>query len=68
MLIHTTSGMDAHLYYIVGLSMLDVEDRKTCMSVTDHHEYHKFKCMLAEQDHLKRQLSTITDWAKLRDP
>ncbi len=23
-----------------------------CMSVTDHHEYHKFKCMLAEQDAL----------------
>ncbi len=44
--------------------MLDAEDHNTCMSVTDHYEYHKFKCMLAEQDHLKRQLSTITDWAK----
>ncbi len=25
--IHTTCGMDAHLYHIVGLSMLDAEDR-----------------------------------------
>ncbi len=24
MLIHTTSGMDAHLYYIAGLSMLRI--------------------------------------------
>ncbi len=42
--IHTTCGMNAHLYHIVGLSMLDAEDHNTCMSVTDHHEYHKFKC------------------------
>ncbi len=25
--IHTTCGMNAHLYHIVGLSMLDAEDR-----------------------------------------
>ncbi len=32
--IHTTCGMNAHLYHIVGLSMLDSEDHNTCMSVT----------------------------------
>ncbi len=32
---HTTSGMDAHLYYIVGLSMLDAEDRNTYVYVCD---------------------------------
>ncbi len=26
MSIHTTCGMDAHLYHIVGLSMLDAEN------------------------------------------
>ena len=52
MSIHTTCGMNNHLYHIVGLSMLDAKDRNTCMSVTDHHEYYKFKCMLTEQDHL----------------
>ncbi len=27
MSMHTTCGMNAHLYHIVGLSMLDAEDR-----------------------------------------
>ncbi len=51
MLIHTTSGMDAHLHYIVGFSMLDAEDRNTCMSVTDHHQF-VCKCLAPAQGRL----------------
>ncbi len=29
--IYTTCGMNAYLYHIVGLSMLDAEDHNTCM-------------------------------------
>ncbi len=60
----------AHLYHIVGLSMLDAEDHNTCKSVTDHHEYHKLKCNACRTGPSKATAFNITRvcWSRSATP